>query len=201
MRKNICIIGPLGAGKSTCISLLANNDYISVSSGKLIRATGLDVSNGNLINDQIVVSLIYTEMQKTSKSIIHDGFPRTFNQGLEFLRLGEKIDSMIYLKLSYEALYERVSNRLVCSNPLCQETYNRSSEIADNGKYYCEFCHSLLTVRPDDNPLAIKRRYDIFQQNLNDIIRFCYIYNIPFIEIDAQKSTVDVCKEILVHLK
>lgn len=201
MRKNICIIGPLGAGKSTCISLLASDDYTSISSGKLIRAAGLDVSNGNLINDQIVVSLIYTEMQKTTKSIIHDGFPRTVNQGLEFLKLGEHIDCMIYLKLSYEALYERVANRLVCSNPLCQATYNRNTEIAIEGKYYCKFCNSLLSIRPDDNPVAIKRRYDIFQKNLNDIIHFCYIYDIPFIEIDAQKSSIDVCKEILIHLK
>lgn len=201
MRKNICIIGPLGSGKSTCISLMANDDYISISSGKLIRACGLDVSSGNLINDQIVVALIYTEMNKTTKSIIHDGFPRTVNQGLEFLKLGENIDCMIYLKLSYENLYKRVSNRLVCSNSLCQATFNRENEVAENGQYYCHFCHSLLTVRPDDHPLAIKRRYDIFQQNLNGIIHFCKIYDIPFIEIDAQKSSVDICKEILEHLK
>ena len=201
MRKNICIIGPLGSGKSTCISLLANDNYISISSGKLIRACGLDVSSGNLINDKIVVSLIYAEMNKTTKSIIHDGFPRTINQGLEFLKLGEKIDCMIYLNLSYENLYVRVSNRLICSNQLCQATFNRENEIAKNGQYYCHYCHSLLTVRPDDHPIAIKKRYDIFQQNLNDIIHFCEIYDIPFIEVDAQESSVDICKEILIHLK
>lgn len=201
MRKNICIIGPLGSGKSTCISLLANENYISISSGKLIRACGLNVSNGDLINDQIVVSLIYTEMNKTAKSIIHDGFPRTVNQGLEFLKLGENIDCMFYLKSSYENLCERVFNRLICSNPLCQATFNRQNEVAENGQYHCHYCHSLLTVRPDDHPLAIKKRYDIFQQNLNDIIHFCAIYDIPFIEIDAQKPSVDICKEILVHLK
>lgn len=200
MRKNICIIGPWGAGKSTCISMLSNSNYISISSGKLIRAVGLDVSSGNLINDQIVVSLIYTEMCKSTKSIIHDGFPRTVNQGLEFLKLGERIDCMVYFNLPYEIICERVQNRLVCSNPLCQETYSRCEKNDDDEKYYCTKCHSVLTVRPDDNPAAIRKRYDIFQQNLNDIIRFCYIYNIPFIEIDAKKSSADICKEILTHL-
>lgn len=101
MRKNICIIGPLGAGKSTCISLLANHDYKIISSGKLIRAAGLDVSKGDLINDQLVVSMIYTEMNKSTESIIHDGFPRTIEQGLEFIKLGEHINCIICLNLSY----------------------------------------------------------------------------------------------------
>lgn len=201
MRKNICIIGPLGAGKSTCISLLANNNYISISSGKLIRAAKLDVASGNLINDQIVVSLIYTEMHKTTKSIIHDGFPRTVEQGLEFLKLGEKIDCIIYLNLPYQIVFQRVSNRIICSNPSCQATYNRNTEISNNGNYYCKHCHSLLTIRPDDNIIAIKKRYDIFQQKLNDIISFCNIYDIPFIEIDAQDSPTNICKSILHHLK
>ncbi len=201
MRRNICIIGPLGAGKSTCISLLSNDNYTSISSGKLIRATGLNVADGNLINDQIVVSLIYTEMQKSTKSVIHDGFPRTAEQGLEFIKLGEHIDLVICLNLPYETLLHRVSNRLVCSNPLCQATYNRNTEVSDNGKYYCKRCHSILTVRPDDNSYAIQKRYNIFQQNLNDIIDFCYTYNIPFIEIDAQKPSADICKEIMSHLK
>lgn len=201
MRKNICIIGPLGSGKSTTISLINNDNYTSISSGKLIRSTAIDVSSGDLINDKIVVALIYAEMCKTMKSIIHDGFPRTANQGLEFLKLGEHIDCIIYLKISYKTLLERVSNRLVCSNPLCQATYNRINENSYNGKYYCKHCHSLLTVRPDDNTAAINKRYSIFLQNLNDIISFCTLYNIPFIEIDAQKSSFDICKEILVHLK
>ena len=200
MRKNICIIGPLGAGKSTCISLIATGNYQCISSGKLIRSAGLDVSKGDLVNDQIVVSLIYTEMSKTTKSIIHDGFPRTVEQGLEFLRLGEHIDSMIYLSIPYKVLYDRVSSRLICSNPSCQATYNRKNLISINGKYYCKYCHSLLTVRPDDNPEAIKKRYTIFQNNLKDIISFCEIYNIPFIEIDAQKSPVDISKQILLCL-
>ena len=163
--------------------MLANKDYISISSGKLIRACGLDVSSGNLINDKIVISLIYTEMNKTTKSIIHDGFPRTVNQGLEFLKLGEKIDCVIYFNLSYEHLCKRVSNRLVCSNPLCQATFNRENEVAENGQYYCHYCNSLLTVRPDDHPKAIKKRYDIFEQNLNGIIHFCEIYDIPFDDV------------------
>ena len=201
MRKNICIIGPLGAGKSTCISLLANDNFKSISSGKLIRATGLDVSKGDLINDQIVVSLIYTEMSKTTKSIIHDGFPRTADQALEFLRLGERIDCMIYLKISYETLYERVSSRLVCSNPVCQATYNRNTCVSIGGKYYCKYCNSVLTIRPDDNSSAIKKRYNIFQHHLDNIISFCNIYDIPFIEIDAQKSSAEISKEILFYLK
>lgn len=201
MRKNICIIGPLGAGKSTCTSLLSNDNYISISSGKLIRATGMNIADGNLINDQAVVSLIYTEMQKSTKSVIHDGFPRTAEQGLQFMKLGEHIDLVFYLNLSYETLIHRVSNRLVCSNPLCQTTYNRNTTVSDNGKYYCKHCHSILTVRQDDNPYAIQKRYNIFQQHLNDIINFCHTYNIPFIEIDAQKPSLDICKEITSHLK
>ena len=201
MRKNICIIGPLGAGKSTCISLLSTDNYDCISSGKLIRAAGLNVADGNLINDKIVLSLIYTEMKKSTKSIIHDGFPRTAEQGAEFIKSGEHINSMIYLNLPYKTLLTRVENRLVCSNPLCQATYNRNTAILDNGIYYCRHCHSILTVRIDDNPYAIRKRYDIFQKNLDGIIEFCHTYDIPFIEIDAQKSTEDICKEIMSHLK
>lgn len=200
-RKNICIIGPLGAGKSTCISLLLNKDYTCISSGKLIRAAGLDVSSGKLIDDQLVVSLIFAEMCKTSKSIIHDGFPRTVEQGLEFLKLGEKIDYMFYLKLSDTDSFERVANRLVCSNPLCQSTYNRNDLNSANGNIcYCKYCGSTLTIRPDDNATAIKKRYDIFQVHLKDIITFCDNYNIPFVEINAKKTSIDICKEILAHL-
>lgn len=204
MRKNICIIGPLGAGKSTCISILEqeNNNLIGISSGKLIRAAGIDISNGELINDKLVVSLIYTEMSKTSKTILHDGFPRTVKQGLEFLELGEKIDCVIYLNVPFSELYVRVNNRLICSNPLCQETYSlKNIPKLYNKLYYCKRCNSILTVRADDNINAIKKRFDIFNSNLNDIISFCKIYNIPFFEINAKGQTDKICSEILNILK
>ena len=117
--------------------------------------------------------------------IVIESLPKAL---MEFIKSGEHINSMIYLNLPYKTLLTRVENRLVCSNPLCQATYNRNTAILDNGIYYCRHCHSILTVRIDDNPYAIRKRYDIFQKNLDGIIEFCHTYDIPFIEIDADKN-------------
>lgn len=190
---NICIIGPLCAGKTTCIASMPDDFFASISSGKLIRAAQIDVSSGDLIDDNIVLSLIHSEMQKTKKHILHDGFPRTAAQATKFLEMEEKIDYLFYFNASYSNVLERVAKRLVCSNPNCQATYDTNIKT-------CPKCNSSLLSRPDDNPNAILKRYDIFVDHLKSIFDFCKSNNIPVVEIDANLKPIDVSKQLKYHL-
>ena len=126
---NIVLFGPPGAGKGTqSEKVLKKYNLVHLSTGDLFRlhlnnetALGLEakkyMNKGDLVPDQIVISMVEDKINKSSNVIgfVFDGFPRTINQAIALDNMLEKnnipIKQMIALKVDENELIKRIKNR------------------------------------------------------------------------------------------
>ena len=126
---NIVLFGPPGAGKGTqSEKILKKYNLVHLSTGDLFRlnlnnetSLGLEakkyINKGDLVPDQIVISMVEDKINKSSNVIgfVFDGFPRTINQAIALDNMLEKnnipIKQMIALKVDENELIKRIKNR------------------------------------------------------------------------------------------
>ena len=128
---NVIFFGPPAAGKGTQAKIIESKYGLKqLSTGDMLRAQiaegtelGLQAKSimdaGKLVSDEIVIGMIADNMEKNpkAKGFIFDGFPRT-NAQAEALddmlkQRGEKIDTVLELKVDDNALLERIKKRAI----------------------------------------------------------------------------------------
>lgn len=127
---NLIIFGAPGSGKGTqSEKLIDRYGLVHISTGEVLRsqiAAGTPlgktadqyISQGHLIPDDLMVSILADEIDRHGKGVagfIFDGFPRTLPQAEQLERLleerGEKVHSVIGLEVADEELIERLLER------------------------------------------------------------------------------------------
>ncbi len=126
---NLILFGPPAAGKGTqAKKLVVERGFIQLSTGDMLRAarsSGSELGkrvaaimdSGSLVSDEVVIALIEEQLDKNTKAagFIFDGFPRTIPQAKalddSLAGRGQKVDSVIRLKVDEEALIARVTKR------------------------------------------------------------------------------------------
>lgn len=125
---NIILLGPPGAGKGTQAGhLVASRNMIQLSTGDMLReakSSGTEMGKrvaevmdkGELVTDEIVIGLIREKLEQGAEGgFIFDGFPRTLAQADALAELlaekGEKLDTVIEMKVDDETLVQRIVNR------------------------------------------------------------------------------------------
>ncbi|MBQ9177463.1 MAG: adenylate kinase [Prevotella sp.] len=150
--KNIVIFGAPGSGKGTQSSLLSGRyGFAHISTGELLRAemrkgTAFGnfakqlTDNGQLVPDDLMVSLLSTEYDRLSKNkrgVIFDGYPRTLSQAETLNEMlaerGEKVTAMIELTAPEDELIERIVERGLASG--------RSDDTVETAKKRLEVYH------------------------------------------------------------
>ena len=173
MTTNVVVIGPPGAGKGTRI-LKAKEvipNMVSISTGNLLREKGVNVSNGDLVSDDIIMKLLREELSETKADIvILDGVPRTVGQAELMKKYGINVDCVVSLPLSEEVAVKRAEDRIICSE--CQESYTLSSFKSPKKKGYCDKCGAELIKRSDDNPETAKKRFQIYQEQTEPLLDY-----------------------------
>lgn len=118
----IIIMGIQGSGKSTQGNLLSKNLGVPyLSTGHIFRSIAQEktkwgryvketLNAGILVPDEKVLPIVeeYLDKEEYRQGWILDGFPRTLNQARKF---GEKIDRVIYLKVSDNEAVRRLAYR------------------------------------------------------------------------------------------
>ena len=127
MKKKLLFIGPPGAGKGTQANLFCSKyglDHLStgdllrdeVSSGSDLGLQASEIMNkGELVSDELVLSIVEGRLDNIKKGWLLDGFPRNVSQANALKNLLEKInhplEAVISIQISDDVLIKRLLAR------------------------------------------------------------------------------------------
>lgn len=207
----IIVFGAPGSGKGTHTEILsAHYNLKKISLGDILReevkadtALGREVKNymdrGELVPDEIVARVIENNLNENN--FILEGYPRNIKQAQmleDILRKKNiKIDNFIYLNVTWETIFERLSKRRVCIK--CGQNYHLKN-MPPKKEGVCDKCSGELIIRDDDRKEVIKNRWNIFLKEGLQILNF-YRKRTNFIEVDASRNSEEVFLDIKAKLK
>ncbi len=127
MKNKLLFLGPPGAGKGTQAKIYCNKyglDHLStgdllrdeVSSGSELGLKAAEIMNkGELVSDELVLSIVEGRLLNIEKGWLLDGFPRNIKQANSLKILLEKInqplEAVISIKVSDDYLIKRLLAR------------------------------------------------------------------------------------------
>lgn len=168
------IFGPPGAGKGTQAGALCRHLGLEhFSTGDAFRkavAVGSDVgvaakafmSQGLLVPDDVVLSVVVADLADRRVGVLFDGFPRTVGQAEGLLdalsRRGRRLAGVVNLVVGREAVVARIAHRRTCS---CGAIYHllQSPPMSDG---LCDRCGRELLQRADDALEVVQGRLDVY---------------------------------------
>jgi len=211
---NVILLGPQGSGKGTQAELLVQKYGLNyVEMGKILRSIAESdntyagivketIDKGELVPDEYVRLIAWDHINKQDKEkgFLFDGYPRSLEQ-FEYLedmlrKFGKKIDWVIYLYISPEESIRRLSARRICEK--CGEIFNLVTNPPKNPEI-CDKCGGKLTQREDDQPGAIKRRLELFNERTKPILEKARQENI-LMEVNGERPIEQIHEEIVSRL-
>ena len=162
----LILLGPPGAGKGTQAQrLVQRHGIVQLSTGDMLRAAvkaktpigrkaEAIMARGELVPDDVVVAIVADRIEEPDarKGFILDGFPRTVAQAEALDRLLAakrlRLDGVVELQVDEGALLKRLASRI--------------AEMMARGE----------SVRPDDNPEALKTRLNVYRTQTAPLIAF-----------------------------
>jgi adenylate kinase len=207
----IVLLGAPGAGKGTQAKQLANKlGLVHISTGDILRqnvagatALGQEAKNymnkGLLVPDELVTKMLSDRFIQpdVKKGFILDGYPRNLNQAkvldtiLSGLKL--KIDLVFDLDCSEAVIIQRLSGRLVCRK--CGANFHKTN-MPPKKEGVCDNCGGELYQRPDDNVETIKKRLNVYRDEVSALIKY-YEDNGLLLRVDSDGQAGVVLEEMV----
>ena len=204
---NIVLMGCPGAGKGTQAAKLQKAfDLTHISTGDLLRAEMASgsalgkqvaqiINRGDLVSDELMVSLLAARVQTTQKGIIFDGFPRTVAQAQALEEMLQKYNRSIRYVLMIDLPEEEVIKRL-SSRRLCKKCGRLA---ANTTQAVCE-CGGELYTRPDDTPEHVKHRLEVYHKDTLPVKNY-YQNSGKYVEVNGNQTPDQVFEDICKVLK
>ena len=207
---NLLIMGGPGAGKGTMSEkILEKYNILHISTGDIFRSeikaqTELGllaksyIDKGLLVPDDVTNKMVKSFLEKTdhANGYLLDGYPRTIDQAKAFnalvTRTDLEIDKVIYLRIPFEVLAERVTGRRICND--CKTIFhlkNKPSKVEG----VCDECGGTLTQRKDDTLESLKVRVEEYKK-LTAPVLFYYSEKNLVATIDADQSIEKVWEDV-----
>ncbi len=212
----LVFLGAPGAGKGTMAVGLAEELSIAhISTGDLFRANisgqtelGLlakkYLDEGVLVPDEVTIGMVRERLADPDcgKAFILDGFPRTVPQAealdqiLE--EMGSKIDAAVNLEVPEDIIFERITNRLVCS--VCGRVYNKSL-FPPQKEGICDYCGGKLIQRADDTAETLRVRLDTYYDLTAPLISFYLAKGILLDFDNSGKHSPEKVRELILAIE
>lgn len=183
----LVFLGAPGSGKGTMASDMKDVLAIPhISTGDIFRANISEntelgqkakdyLSNGKLVPDEITINMVRDRLNRIDckDGFILDGFPRTVPQAeaLDSIDIdGDcSVDLVINLLVPEEILFERITNRRVCSN--CGAIYNLKNN-PPKVEGVCDICSGEVIQRKDDTPETLRVRLDSYYDQTSPLVSY-----------------------------
>lgn len=202
---NILFLGKPGSGKGTITQQLADEGFVQLSTGDLLRAEvnsgsqlGKEIASiplGKFASDETIFILVDEFLKKNKdKSIIFDGFPRNLSQTQSCLERGITFDKVFSLEIDDEIVKERIVNRRI--HLASKRVYNLIS-MPPKVEGLDDETGEPLTHRDDDKLEIINDRLETYRQLTEPIINFLEEKNYVINKIQADiplKEQVETVK-------
>lgn len=208
---NIILMGCPGAGKGTQAAKLQHTFGLKhISTGDVLRgeiATGSAlgkqiaqlINQGNLVPDELMISMLEKIVSNTKQGIIFDGFPRTVGQAQALAemmtRLQRDITRVVMITLPEREVVGRISSRRQCRQ--CGEILHVGPE-ATVAK--CPVCGGELYTRPDDTPERAKHRLEVYHKDTLPVQTY-YKNSGHYVEVNGNQTPDQVFKDICAVLE
>ena len=142
----------------------------------------LDLSTGQLVDDQLVSDALLNGLKSYSKGYILDGFPRTLHQAQmmeETWPVHSQVQAALKLAVPDIVCETKLLGRRICKK--CNGNYNVNA--VDFGQWYlpsslpqnCEHdCDPLVDweTREDDRPEIVKERLSLYHEHMDPILDY-----------------------------
>ncbi len=186
---NIVIMGPPGVGKGTQSHWIVDRQkVVHISTGDMLRMAirsgtemGLKAESimkaGDLVGDDLVLEIVKERLSldDVKGGWLLDGFPRTYVQADNFVKLlediGQKIDRVLVIDAPAEEIVRRLAGRITCR--ACNQVMNLTGFGSVN-PLFCPFCgldkdpkrdgKSALYQRADDTEETVRHRLEVFRK-------------------------------------
>jgi adenylate kinase len=203
---NAILLGPPGSGKGTQAPLLKNKFCVChLSTGDMLRAEissdsplgrkiKTEVEAGRLVNDDLVVSLVETNLDRPEckNGFLLDGFPRTVPQAEKLDKLLDKrkqnLDAVIEFKIDDSLLVRRITGRLI--HPASGRSYHEEFH-PPRVPMKDDLTGETLIRRNDDNAHALKQRLEAYHKQTKPLVDYYSLRGIHY-RINAAESAASV---------
>lgn len=208
---NIVLMGSPGAGKGTQSAKLQDTFHLKhISTGDVLRAETASgsplgkqiaeiIDKGNLVPDELIISMLENIVKATGQGIIFDGFPRTVAQAeaLDAMmkRLQREITEVIMIELPESEVVNRIASRRQCSK--CGAILHVTP---GNPANKCPVCGGELYTRPDDRPERVKHRLEVYHKETLPVKTY-YQNSGKYVEINGDQTPEKVFEDIVSVLK
>lgn len=187
MMSRLVFLGPPGAGKGTQAAIVSGKLNVpSIATGAIFReaiAQGSTlgkeiaqfVNSGLLVPDKLTNAIVVERLKNKdcANGFILDGYPRSLNQatslGAHLDKKKQPLERVLYFKVDTAVVIERMGQRRICSK--CGATYNLVSQPPKKTGV-CDKCQGEIVARADDQPDAIRKRMQVYDENTAPLLDY-----------------------------
>lgn len=208
---NMIFLGAPGAGKGTQAEVVCKELNIpAVSTGNMLREAvknGTDaglaakkfMDAGELVPDEVVIGILKDRIAQddAKNGFILDGFPRTVAQAEALESMGVKIDKVVEIDVSDEAITARMSGRRVCEG--CGNSYHIEYKPT-KVEGICDACGAKVVQRIDDKPETVQARLKTYHEKTAPLKDY-YQSRGKLVTVQGQNDIAETSKLVLAAIK